>query len=94
MTEHEPSAQPTAVEAPPDPTEAEAPIAPPREVRRLTLNLSPEIYEEMRALADQKSISLTELVRRAVAREKFFHEHKDQQVILRDGEREQIVVML
>lgn len=64
-------------------------------VRRLTLSLPTDVYDEMKALADERRISMTELIRRAISREKFFHEHRDQKVILRsDDNAEQVVVML
>lgn len=44
--------------------------------KRLTINLAPEIHEELQALADDDGITLTELLKRAVALHKFYSQHR------------------
>jgi len=39
--------------------------------KRLTIDVAPEVYEELQRLADERGITLTELFKRAVAQDKF-----------------------
>lgn len=53
---------------------------------KITANLPISIAEAMKTLADKDGVSMTEILRRAVAREKFFNDaiEKGHTIILKD----------
>lgn len=61
--------------------------------KRLVIQLAPEVHEELTNLADQRGISITELIRRAVALDKFCWEHRDAELLVKDGGSVRQIVM-
>ena len=64
------------------------------EVRRITIKLTPEAYDELRSRAKARNLTLTGLIRKALATDRFFYDHRDAQVLLRDGSSTREVVLL
>jgi len=54
---------------------------------RITANLPGAVAREMRKMAEKNKVSMTEILRRAISREKFFEEAKERndKVILQDN---------
>jgi len=48
---------------------------PKTDFKRLTINLAPEVHAELTARADRRGITITELIRRAVALDLFIEEN-------------------
>jgi hypothetical protein len=44
---------------------------------RLSVNLPPKMIEELKGVADEEGVTVTEIVRRAILVERFFREHKN-----------------
>lgn len=65
-----------------------------REYKKLTINVSPEMHEELKNLADSQDISITELIKRSVALQKFFWGHRHCEILLRDGDTLKEIVLL
>jgi len=64
------------------------------EVRRVTIKLTPEAYDGVAQLARQSGLTLTALIRQALALFRFFHDHKDAQVFLKEnGEMREVVLL-
>jgi hypothetical protein len=81
------------------------PVAPPeaahldraedaRAVRRVTIKLTSEAYTSLRSLADDTGLSLTVLIRQALAMYRFFHEHRDARIFLKEPNGESREVFL
>jgi hypothetical protein len=64
------------------------------EYKKLTINVSPELHEELQRMADERGITITELIRRAVALDKFVHENRDAELLLRDGDKVRQIVLV
>jgi predicted transcriptional regulator len=60
--------------------------------KKLTINVSPEVHEELQRLADARGITITELIKRAVALEKFVWEHREGELLLKEGDRVREIV--
>jgi predicted transcriptional regulator len=67
-----------------------------REPVRLSVNLSPEVAEALRTLAEKKGATISEIVRNAIATEKFLTEEQEKhsQVLIKekDGSVKQLVL--
>lgn len=64
------------------------------EVRRVTIKLTEPAYCELREMANERGLSLTGLIRRALATDRFFWLHRGAQVLLREGDSTREVVLL
>ena len=62
------------------------------EFKRLTINLSPELHKELVEMANERGITVTELIRRAIALDKFMWEHRDADLLLKEGDQVQKIV--
>jgi hypothetical protein len=62
------------------------------EYKKLTINVSPELHEDLQRMANERGITITELIRRAVALDKFVHEHRDAELLLREGNKVRQIV--
>ena len=64
--------------------------------RRLTVNLSNKAYEDLETMAQQRGISMTEVLRKAIGMERFLSDaqSKNQKILLEDadGKIQRIVV--
>jgi hypothetical protein len=70
-------------------------IKPDTDVRRVTIKLTPDAYDSVRSMADGLEMSLTSLIRQALAVFRFFFvEHKDAKVFLKEGDGELREVVL
>lgn len=58
--------------------------------KKLTINLAPEVHEELQRLADERGITITELIKRAVALDKFVWENRDAELLLKDKDGDTI----
>jgi predicted transcriptional regulator len=47
-------------------------------VRKVTVNLSDETIKDLKEVADKRGISLTEVIRRAIATEKFVQDEREE----------------
>lgn len=65
------------------------------EVRRVTIKLTSEAYEGVRQLATEADLTLTALIRQALAVFRFFHEHRKAKVFLQeeDGVMREVVLV-
>lgn len=64
---------------------------------KISANLAEEVVEEMKALAEKRGITLTELLRQALATEKFLTEEMEQGshlILEREGEQRRELVRL
>lgn len=62
--------------------------------KKLTINVSPEVHEELQRLADERGITITDLIKRAVALDKFVWEHRDAELLLKEGDTVRQIVLL
>ena len=62
--------------------------------KKLTINLAPELHEELQRMADERRITITELIRRAVALDKFVWEHRTAELLLKDGDQIRQIVLI
>lgn len=63
-------------------------------VRRITVKLTPAAYESVREMADGLDMSITAVVRDALAVFRFFVvEHRDAKVLLKEGDHTREVVL-
>lgn len=58
---------------------------------KLTINLSDEVADNLKALADKNNITVTEQVRRAISTEKWIGEQKKVLVEDDEGQLQQVV---
>ena len=69
---------------------------PHREAVRLSVNLSPEVAETLRNLAESRNTTISNIVRDAIANEQFFYERQqnDEEIFLRrkDGTMTQVII--
>ncbi|MGH2548676.1 MAG: ribbon-helix-helix protein, CopG family [Thermomicrobiales bacterium] len=72
-----------------------APLKETRDAVRLSVNITPEVAEAIQALARSRGITVSELVRSALATEKFLadEQRKNKKLLLEaeDGTRERVV---
>jgi hypothetical protein len=54
--------------------------------RKLTINLAPELHDKLQAVASERSITVSELIRRAVALDLFIWEHRGAELLLKEGD--------
>lgn len=54
--------------------------------KKLTINLAPEVHAELQRMADERGITITELIKRSVALDKFVWEHRDAELLIKDGD--------
>jgi hypothetical protein len=64
--------------------------------KKLTINLAPEVHEDLQRMADERGVTITELIRRAIALDKFVYEHRDADLLLRerDGRELRQIVLI
>lgn len=63
--------------------------------KKLTINVAPEVHEELQRLADEMGgITITELIKRAVALQKFVWDHRSGELLLREGETLRQIVLI
>lgn len=53
--------------------------------KKLTINVAPDVHEELRRLAEAQGITITDLIKRAVALHKFVWEHRDGELLIKQG---------
>lgn len=53
---------------------------------KLTINLAPDVRDEIQQLADAQGLTLTELIKQAVALDKYVWEHRDGELLVRHGD--------
>lgn len=61
---------------------------------KLTINIAPEVYAELQKLADEMGLSLTEMIRNAVALQKFVWEHRDGELLIREHDDVRQIVLI
>jgi hypothetical protein len=59
--------------------------------KRLTINIADELHDELQALADEREIDVTELVRRAIALDRFVWQHRDNDIYVGDAKRSTVL---
>jgi hypothetical protein len=64
------------------------------EYKKLTINVAPELHEELQRMADERGITITELIRRAVALDKFIYENRDAELLLKEGDKVRQIVLV
>jgi predicted transcriptional regulator len=52
---------------------------------KLSINVSPELYEQLQQMADERGITVVEMIRSGLALYKFFSEHPESDVLLKTG---------
>ncbi|MBI4884808.1 MAG: hypothetical protein HY826_12225 [Actinobacteria bacterium] len=60
----------------------------------MTIKLTNDAYDELRRMASVRGLTLTGLIRKGLATERFFYEHRNAQVLLREGSTTREVVLL
>ena len=69
-------------------------MTPKREYHKLTINISPDVADELRKLAADDDMTLTELFKRAIVLYRFVRAHKDAPFLIeKDGETMRIVFL-
>lgn len=61
--------------------------------KKLTIDMAPEVHATLVDLAAQRGITITELIKRALALDKFCWEHRDAELLVKDGHRVRQIVM-
>jgi hypothetical protein len=62
--------------------------------KKLTINMTEDVYATLTDLAGQRGITITELIKRSVALHKFVWEHRDGELLLREGDTMTKIVMI
>jgi hypothetical protein len=68
----------------------------PRKVVKLTVNLSGDVYDTLKDLADQQGTTVTDALRKAIGTESFFRSQKESgsEILLRDKNKDLRQVLL
>ena len=62
--------------------------------KKLTISVAPDVYSELQRLADEMGgITITELIKRAVALQKFVWENRSVGVLIEEGEKVKQIVL-
>ncbi len=62
--------------------------------KKLTINVAPDVHAELSRMAEERGITITELFKRAVALDKFVWEHRDAELLMKDGETVRQIVLM
>ncbi|MGH9247662.1 MAG: CopG family transcriptional regulator [Acidimicrobiales bacterium] len=62
--------------------------------KKLTINLAPAVHGELHRLADERGVTISELIRRAIALDLFLHEHRDSELLLKRGDDIRQIVLV
>lgn len=60
--------------------------------KKLTINVAPDVHEELQRLADAQGITITDLIKKSVALNKFVWEHRDGELLIMKGDTVKRVV--
>ena len=60
---------------------------------KLTIKMPNEVHDELEGLARQRGTNVTGLIKRAVALDKYVWEHRDAELLVRDGDHVRQVVL-
>ena len=63
-------------------------------LRRVTIKLTESAYEELKSMAAEQNLSLTGLIRKALATDRFFWINRKAKILLREGSSTREVVLL
>jgi hypothetical protein len=55
---------------------------------KITINVTPEFFDDLRAYATSRGMTITELIRQGLAYERFLYENRGSQVMLVDEDKE------
>lgn len=61
--------------------------------KQLKINVAPDLHAELARLADEQGITITDLIKRAVALHKFVWEHRSGELLIREGDETERVVI-
>lgn len=62
--------------------------------KKLTINLSEDVHAELSRLAGEQGCTITELIKRAVALNRFVWEHRDGELLIKHGDVVHQVVLI
>jgi hypothetical protein len=62
--------------------------------KKLTINLTPEFHEELSALAEERGITITDLIKRAIALDKYVWEHRNGELLLKEDDTIRQIVLI
>lgn len=60
--------------------------------KKLTINIAADLHDELQRAAAERGITVTELIRRAIALDKFIHDNSDSELLLRKGDEVRQIV--
>lgn len=68
-----------------------------RQVHRYTINFTKDFFDDLRSYADDRGITITELIRQALTYERFLYDHRDWEFVMAqetsEGRRERELVL-
>lgn len=62
--------------------------------KKLTINLAVELHEDLQQTARERGISVSELIRRAIALDKFIWQHRHEELLLKNGDTTRQIVLV
>jgi hypothetical protein len=62
--------------------------------KKLTINVSPELHEELQRLAEEQDITVTDLIKRSIALQKFIWEHRDGEILIKENDTIRQIVLI
>lgn len=64
------------------------------EYKKLTIRMHPDAHAALQRLAEEQGCTVTDLIKRSVALNKFVWEHRDAQLLIKEGDTVTKVVMV
>lgn len=64
------------------------------ETKKLTINIASDLHGEIQRTAEERGITITELIRRAIALDKFVWDHRDAELLVKNGEDVRQIVLI
>jgi hypothetical protein len=62
--------------------------------KKLTINLAADLHEDLQRMAQERGINVSELIRRAIALDKFVWEHREEELLLKNGDTTRQIVLI
>jgi len=63
--------------------------------KKLTINVAPDVHEQLQKLADEMGgITITDLIKRAVALQKYVWEHRNGELLIKEGDSVRQIVLI
>jgi predicted CopG family antitoxin len=61
-----------------------------RRYKKLTINVAAEVYDELQKMAEERDLTVTDLVKRAIALDRFVWENRDGELLIKDKDSDTV----